>query len=229
MGQYAFVLLDADETLFDFARCEREALTNVFLAQGVQLSEEMILSYHAINDALWKQLERGEVEKQVLYVKRFADFCARYGLSCDPARLAPAYTAELSTKPYLIDGALEVCRALAERASLYIITNGQKQVQEGRLSRSPITALMKDIFISEEIGAEKPSLRYFEAVFDRIPDFDKERAIVVGDSLTSDIRGGVNAGLDTCWYNPHNKPVPADLVGKITYEIHELDQLTAII
>ena len=72
-------------------------------------------------------------------------------------------------------------------------------------------------------------MRYFEAVFDRIPDFDKERAIVVGDSLTSDIRGGVNAGLDTCWYNPHNKPVPADLVGKITYEIHELDQLTAII
>ena len=227
MAKYEFLLLDADETLFDFARCEREALCDALRAFGIEPSEERIATYSAINDRFWKMLERGEIGKSELRVARFAEFCRHYGFDVDVPRLAVGYTDALSTKGYLISGALEVCRELAKHCKLYIITNGIATVQRGRFEPSPLREFVQELFISEEIGAEKPSLLYFDTVASRIPEFAREKALVVGDSLSSDMRGGINAGIDTCWFDPKNKEIPQDL--PITYVIRTLEELLPLV
>ena len=227
MAKYEFLLLDADETLFDFARCEREALCDALRVSGIEPSEDRIATYSAINDRFWKMLERGEIEKNELRVARFAEFCRHYGFEVDVPRLATGYTDALSTKGYLIPGALEVCRKLAKHCKLYIITNGIATVQRGRFEPSALRELIQELFISEEIGAEKPSSLYFDTVASRIPDFSCEKALVVGDSLSSDMRGGINAGIDTCWFNPKNKEAPKDL--PITYVIRTLEALLPLV
>jgi 2-haloacid dehalogenase len=128
---------------------------------------------------------------------------------------------------FLIDGALETCRRLAAHASLYIITNGIKFVQERRFGASPLVPYFKDVFISEEMGAEKPHKAYFDEVARRIPDFAPQETLVVGDSLSSDIRGGMLAGIDTCWYNPAGKPLPEGIC--VNYCVRGLEELPAIV
>ena len=227
MAKYEFLLLDADQTLFDFTRCEHDALCDALRAVGIEPNEEMIATYSAINDRFWKMLERGEIEKNELRVARFAEFCHHYGFEIDIPRLATGYTDALSTKGYLISGALEVCRELAKHCKLYIITNGIATVQRGRFEPSPLREFIQELFISEEIGAEKPNLLYFDTVAARIPHFDRKKALVVGDSLSSDIQGGIGAGMDTCWFNPAGKPAPADL--PITYTITAPEELISLV
>lgn len=227
MAKYDFLLLDADETLFDFSRCEREALCDALREAGISPTEEMIATYSRINDGYWKMLERGEIQKSELRVARFAAFCAHYGFSVDVPRLAIGYTDALATKGHLLPQAFEVCRALAAHCKLYIVTNGIATVQRGRLEPSAIRPFVQDLFISEEIGAEKPHTAFFDTVAARIPSFDRKKALVVGDSLSSDIRGGVLAGIDTCWFNSKAKTAPADL--PITYEISTLEQLVPLV
>ena len=219
MVKYPIVLFDADNTLFDFYRAEREALCDALRAFGVEANEEKIETYSTINDALWKKLERGEVTKSALRVLRFAQFCKHYALDLDVERLAVAYTDFLSQKQYLMPGALEVCKELSKHCALYIITNGISSVQRGRFETSVLRPCFKDLFISEELGAEKPKREYFDAVAAAIPGFDPRMALVVGDSLSSDIQGGIFAGIDTCWINWKNAPLPKDL--PITYVISD--------
>lgn len=227
MAKYEFLLLDADETLFDFTRCEREALCDALRATGITPDEQMIAAYSKINDGYWKMLERGEIDKVTLRVARFEAFCRHYGFGVDVSRLAVGYTDALATKGYLISGALEVCRTLSAHCKLYIITNGIATVQRGRFEPSPLRAFVQELFISEELGAEKPHSAYFDAVAAGIPDFDRKKALVVGDSLSSDMRGGANAGIDTCWFNPKGKKAPADL--SITYTISTLEELVPLV
>ncbi len=227
MAKYDFLLLDADETLFDFPRAEREALLDALREAGIAPTEEMVGKYSEINDSFWKMLERGEITKNELRIARFDAFCRHYSLAVDVSRLAVGYTDALSTKGFLISGALDVCRVLASHCKLYIITNGIATVQRGRFEPSPLREFIREIFISEEIGAEKPSTVYFDTVAARIPGFDRQKALVVGDSLSSDMRGGVNAGIDTCWFNPKEKSAPADL--PITHVIRTLGELIPLV
>ncbi len=227
VAKYEFLLLDADGTLFDFLRCEREALCDALRAAGIDPTDERIAKYSEINDGYWKMLERGEIGKAELRVARFETFCRHYGFRTDVQRLAIGYTDALSTNGFLISGALEVCRSLAAHCKLYIVTNGIATVQRGRFEPSPLREFIRELFISEELGAEKPSIVYFDAVAARIPDFDRKKALVVGDSLSSDMRGGANAGIDTCWYNPRGKAAPDDL--PITYEIRALEELIPLV
>ncbi len=227
MAKYEFLLLDADETLLDFPRAEREALCDALRAAGITPDEEMITTYSKINDRFWKMLERGEIGKSELRVARFDAFCRHYGFDTDVAHLAKGYTDALATKGYLIPHALEVCRTLAAHCKLYIITNGIASVQRGRFEPSPLREFVQALFISEEIGAEKPHPAYFDAVAAKIPDFDRKKALVVGDSISSDMRGGVMAGIDTCWFNPKGKSAPADL--PITYTIGTLEALVPLV
>ena len=210
--KYNVILLDADGTLFDFLRCEREAIRETMLDVEIEPTEERIQTYSEINDSLWKQLERGEITKPKLMVQRFALFCQRFDLHADAQRMSERYVARLSERNDLIEGAEDFCRRLSQMADLYIVTNGLEPVQKRRFASSSICPFFKGLFISGEIGFEKPDVRYFNEVAKRIPDFDKERALVIGDSLTSDIRGGVNFGVDTFWYNPEGKPLPEGLV-----------------
>ena len=224
--RYKTVLFDADNTLFDFYRAEREALLDALSFMGITPSEEMIGVYSRINDSYWKMLERGETTKEALRLQRFVSFCAHYGFNIDVPRLAVAYTDFLSTKSYLFEGVEEICRALAAHCRLYIITNGIASVQKGRFTPSPIFPYFEKCFISEELGFEKPRAQYFDAVRAAIPNFDPATTFVVGDSLTSDIKGGIAAGLDTCWYNRAGKEIP-DL--PITYVIGDLAEVVPLI
>lgn len=225
--RYRTLLLDADNTLMDFARSEREALIAALREVDICASEAMIRGYSEINDAVWKRLERGEISKTALRTERFYTFCRQYGLNTDPEALAAEYLKSLATQSFLLEGVEGVCRVLSRHCRLYIITNGIAQVQHGRLDRSPIRPLLSDIFISDELGAEKPHREFFDRVAARIPDFEPASTLVVGDSLTSDMAGGIGAGLDTCWLNPAGKCLPADM--PVTYVISRLEELLPLV
>lgn len=227
MSAYRTILFDADNTLFDFSRAEREAIADTLTYCGITPTDMLIHAYSEINDRMWKRLERGEIAKEALREARFEEFCKTFGFVVDVPQMAKAYVEFLSAKAYLIDGAKEICAALAARYRLYIVTNGIKTVQRRRFSACELKSYFSDIFISEELGFEKPHSGYFEAVAERVPDFTPDTTLIIGDSLTSDMKGGIAAGLDTCWYNPHALENREAL--PITYEIKALQELTPLL
>ena len=228
MAGYKFILFDADNTLFDFTRSEREAVAETLRDFGLIPTDSVIDDYSRINQSLWEKLERGETEKQRLRVERFELLFEKEGYDLSKAQDASdRYSERLSTKAYLIDGAREILEDLAPCAELYIVTNGIKKIQESRFAASGLGRFIRASFISEEMGFEKPDARFFDEVERCIPGFARADALVVGDSLTSDIRGGINAGIDTCWFNPKHKPMPKNM--SINYVIGSLSELKNII
>lgn len=228
MSKYTTILFDADDTLFDFKRSEHEAVKDCLTLVGLPTEDEIIEKYSEINKSYWKMLERGEITKKDLFIARWKTFLDHYELyNADAELIANHYLTQLSQKCYLLDGALELCQRLSEKFRLYIVTNGYARVQHGRFDKSVLRQYFENMFISEEMGAEKPSIEYFNAVFSRIPDFDKEKSIIIGDSLSSDIKGGIVAGIDTCWYNPKGQLVPDNM--SITYVINDLNEIDNIV
>lgn len=201
MKVYPIYFLDADETLFDFKRSEAESIRRCLLSFDLPADEETVFLYHTINDRLWKALERGEVDQKTLRVRRFEELLNTLGATVSPAEAAKRYSEELSSCAYLLPDAEEVCKALSQRATLYLTTNGIAQIQRRRFSLSPLTPYFEDLFISEELGVAKPNPAYFVRAMETIGARKKD-ILVVGDSLTSDIRGANAAGLDCCWFCP---------------------------
>ncbi len=225
--KYKYLLFDADDTLLDFRRSEREALTDAMLRFGIHPTEELIKGYSEINDSLWKLLERGGIGKNELRVRRFELFSEKYGLDADPHMLAAEYTDRLAEKSFPVNGAVELCASLRGKYRLFIITNGIKNIQESRLGASELKQYIEKSFISEEMGAEKPSPLFFDRVASAIDGFDRSFALVIGDSLTSDIAGGIAAGIDTCWFNPNHAENPGKVIP--TYEIASLEELYPLV
>ncbi len=224
MSKYKTVLFDADDTLFDFKRAEHDAVLDCLTYAGLRSDESVIETYSRINDGYWKMLERKEITKKELFTARWQSLLDHYGFDFEAQRIAELYPLKLAEKSYPIKGAEEVCKALkAAGLHLYIVTNGFAIVQHGRFDHSPLRKYFEEMFISEEMGADKPSPAYFEAVAKRIPDFSLSETLIIGDSLTSDIKGGIAAGLDTCWYNPKGKAAPPEM--RITYVIGDLHEL----
>lgn len=207
MRRYSIYLLDADETLFDFRRAEREALSKVFAAHGFPFGEGVLEQYREINEALWRALERGETTKDQLQVERFVQLFQQIGHTADPEQIGrEEYPAALAEGNFLLPDALDVCRELSRTSTLYLTTNGITRVQKQRLRESELASYITDIFVSEEAGAAKPQKAYFDYVFLQIGLKDRSQALIVGDSLTSDIAGGASAGIDSCWLNPGGRP-----------------------
>ncbi|MCI8589298.1 MAG: noncanonical pyrimidine nucleotidase, YjjG family [Clostridiales bacterium] len=200
--KYDILLLDADDTLFDFAKCERAALQNTLCEAGLPFSQAIYETYSAINLSFWKMLERGEIDRDALRVKRFEALMVQTGLQYDADAINKRYTEALANQSILIDGAHEFVKTAARVCRLYIVTNGMAYSQEKRFAASGLLPYITDVFISEKIGAAKPDKAFFDYVFSAIPAFDPGKALIIGDSLSSDIAGGVNAGIDTCWFNP---------------------------
>ncbi len=225
--KYEFLLFDADHTLFDFQKSEyialRDALEELMLPSG----DEYIERYSEINVRYWKMLERGEIDKTSLRLARFVEFGREYGFEDKAEELADLYMENLAKESHLFDGALELISSLAGKYRLFIITNGVKSTQDGRFGRSPITKYFENIFISEVIGAEKPSREFFSAVESSIVGYDRDRALVIGDSLSSDIKGALNAGIDCVWYNPSRKSAPDGW--NITYTVNDFDGILKIL
>jgi len=222
---YDIVLLDADMTIWDFEASEKYALRDVVERLGVSVTEEIMQHYHEVNDALWHAFNLKQVTREQLTVQRFEDLLAFIGKegAADPAELNEFYQEQLGSYSIMLPGAEEMCRTLAERCTLYILTNGLHVAQTGRFEKSPIKPYIKEMFISQDMGCQKPDKEYFDKVFEIIGLEDRTRAVMVGDSLTSDIQGGINGGVDTIWYNPKRKPMNPHIMP--TYTAYSMDEI----
>lgn len=203
------VFLDLDDTIFDFKKAEATALSKTLTAQGLEPTPTIISRYSAINESLWKALERGEVTREQVLLNRFKILFEEFGLTCDPLEVKNCYENHLGAGHYFMDGAEELLEKLYPEYNLYLASNGTTHVQTGRIKSSGIARYFKEIFISQEIGVNKPSIGFFNHCFSKIENFKKEETIIIGDSLSSDIAGGLNAGIHTCWFNPHGQIAPA--------------------
>ncbi len=214
MPGYDAVLLDADETLFDFSRSEREALGRTL--ERYRLPPEALERYLEVNRALWAAFDRGEISQKELTRRRFAVLCEEYGLEADPEGMNGFYLTCLGQAPYLLPGAEAFCRRLAGRCVLAIVTNGLSVAQRGRYTGTGLDKLIPHIFISQEVGSQKPQREYFEAVLSALALPAGSRTVVMGDSPTSDILGANRAGLDCIWYNPKGRSCPGGIVPTYT-------------
>ena len=219
--------MDLDDTILDFHKAEHIALSKTLRTLGLEPTEEVLARYSLINKAHWERLERKELTRPQVLLGRFETLFREYDIEVDPAKCASLYEENLSIGHYFLPGAEEALEALSKKYKLYLVSNGTARVQAGRLKSANISHFFEIIFVSQEVGADKPDITYFERVFARIEGFRKEKAIIVGDSLTSDIQGGINAGLKTCWVNPTHAPHPTDIVPD--YEIEYLHQLDALL
>lgn len=201
-------LVDADETLLDFARSSRESLAAAMEAVSVPYREEMYAVYRTVNDSLWQRLERGEITKQRLHEERFRVFFEALEIEGDDRKAGEIYFSTLCRTGYLLPGAGEFLLALKGRGRVFLITNGTPEAQYGRLDSCGIRSLFDGIFISDEIGAAKPSPLFFGTVL-KIAGAESRDCVVIGDSLTSDILGARNAGITSVWFNPHGFPADA--------------------
>jgi len=227
LKNYDLVFLDADDTLFDFKAAESNAFDRAAAEFKLATDGSVFSTYQEINHALWKDLEKGLVNQETLRVERFRRLFAKIGSTIDPQDFAMSFTTWLGRGTFLLPGAEDLCRGLAGRVTLVIITNGIRDVQESRLRLSVLRPWIDHIVISEEAGCQKPSPEIFEYAVKKAGKVPLDRMIMVGDSLSSDIQGGINFGIDTCWYNPHRKPRTSDIVP--TFEIGDLAELNAIL
>ena len=225
--QYNTILLDVDDTLLDFPACERAAFNRTMQAVGVVPSDELAAAYSVINTALWKQFERGEISRKAIFTTRYHRLATQSGLSFPADMAAQLYPTFLSQQAIPLPGMREALHYLASRYRLYIATNATISVQQPRLRSSGISAFVQDCFFSEQAGVQKPDEAFFHYCFARIPDFSPTATLMLGDSLTSDIRGASNAGIDACWYNRTNAPRPAGL--PIALEIHALSEFPQVL
>lgn len=224
---YRTLLFDADGTLFDYDRAETWALTETFSQYGHLFEAGYSQLYRRLNDPLWDDFERGAITQDRLKVLRFELLFDHLGLDVDPAAFSDSYSHQLGTATFLIDGAEETVAALSNDYRLYIITNGLSEVQRPRFAASALHDHFLDWVISEEVGFAKPDPRIFDIAFERMGWPIRDEVLIIGDSLSSDIAGGIGYGIDTCWYNPNGRQAESSL--PITHEIQEIAQLLDIL
>ena len=222
-----FLLLDLDDTILDFHKAERLAIAKTFSDFGVEPTETGLHRNHLINRSCWERLETGEWTREQVLVNRFSLLFDEVGVEADATACARAYEKNLSIGHYFLPGALEAVQTLSGKYRLFLVSNGTASVQKGRMTSANLYPYFEKVFVSQEVGYNKPAREYFEKVFDQIPGFDPKKAIIVGDSLTSDILGGINAGIATCWVNPSHLPKRADIPAD--YEIEGIYQLEALL
>ncbi len=222
-----YLFLDLDDTILDFHGGEQTAIRQTLLSFGLEPTEAALTSYHRINQWHWQQLELGNMTREQVLEGRFRVLFAEIGIQGDSTACAAAFTENLSHCHEFLPGAKAALEGLKKKYRLYLASNGTAWVQRRRIALSGLAPYFEEIFISQELGHNKPSLEFFHGCFAKIPGFDPKNAMIVGDSLTSDIRGGINAGIRTCWVNPAHAAVPVELTPD--YEIENLSQLEMLL
>lgn len=224
---YTTFLLDLDHTLFDTDGSEVAAFEQTMLAAGVQNSERYLQAYQNINLDLWAAVERGEISPLLVRTLRFERLVMEFDLQADPLQMADDFVVGLGAYGDLYEGAREVLQVLSANASLAMVTNGLGEVQRSRIARLGLDEYFDAVAISAEIGAAKPDAGIFDIIFESLDSPPKESAVMVGDNLSADIRGGVNYGIATCWYNPHGRANNGSDQGD--HEIEDLNELIALV
>ena len=223
-----YLFLDLDNTILDFTKAESIAIRKTMAQYGLEPTDALAKRYSEVNERHWKALERGELTREQVVVGRFAAFFGEQGIPVDAAAVAKTYETFLSQGHFFLPGAEEAVKEkLYGKYKLYLASNGTAVVQHGRMTSADLYPYFDVSFVSQELGHNKPSKEYFNAAFARIPGFDPNQCIMVGDSLTGDILGGKNAGLRTVWVNPGHKTAPEDM--KPDYEIEYLADLPALL
>ena len=222
-----FLFLDLDDTILDFKQAERIAISATIRQFGVEPTEEVLHRYHLINKWHWEQLELGKMTRDQVLEGRFGQLFRELGVDADAEKCARTYERNLSVGHYFLPGAEEAVDVLHRKYRLFLASNGTASVQKGRMTSANLYRFFEKVFVSQEIGHNKPSRAYFEGCFSQIPGFDPKRAMIVGDSLSSDILGGINAGIKTCWVNPGHAKAPAHI--QPDYEIEALYQLPRLL
>ena len=223
------ILWDVDGTLLDFIAAEKAAIKTLFGEFNLgQCSDEMIKRYSEINKTYWQRLERGEITKQEVLMGRFKEFFKSEGIDISVVEeFNSLYQLRLGDTIVYHDDSLEIIKSLQGRVRQYVVSNGTVEAQSKKLRLSGLGELVDGIFLSEHIGVEKPNIEFFDKVLEEIKPADRSSILIVGDSLTSDIQGGNNAGIVTCWYNPLGDKAPDKY--RIDYEISDLHQIYEII
>lgn len=227
MKTYRNLLFDVDDTLLDFGAAERLALRLLFEEHAFPFTPETEAAYRRINQELWRSFEAGAISRDEVLQTRHSRLFMEFGREVDGAAMDRIFSRHLEAGHQLVEGAYELIVDLQADYDLYLVTNGVSRIQDSRLRGSGLHPMFKGIFVSEDTGSHKPMKPYFDYVFARIPGFDTQETLIIGDSLSADIQGGHGAGLDTCWFNPGAKPHTGGAVP--TYEIRRLDELHRIL
>lgn len=221
-----FLFLDLDDTILDFHKAEHIAIGKTFQEMGLTPTPQIRALYSSINKRHWQMLERGELTREQVLVRRFEVLFRELGMEVDGEKCARTYERLLGIGHYFLPGAQEAVMELSGKYRLFLASNGTASVQKGRMTSANLYRWFEKVFVSQEIGYNKPAREYFDACFAQIPGFDRDRCLMVGDSLTSDILGGINAGIKTCWVNPGRQ----DCGGiKADYEIESLARLPRLL
>lgn len=222
---YKYLLFDVDDTLLDFGANESESLRKLFEYHGYPLTDELLRTYHTINKQFWVDYEQGKVAMDEMLSQRFTLTMAQFGVAVNGEAWEQRYQALLGSGLHLIDDAPQVCGRLSRFYSMFVITNGVRETQHKRLKAAGLFDCFEDIFNSQSIGYQKPSKEFFDHVAAHIEGFDASEALIIGDSPYTDIKGGIEAGIDTCWFNRHR--CEADIAS--TYTITKLTELFDIL
>ena len=229
MGKYKVILWDLDQTLLNFDLAMDHALRAVFAQYNLEINEEIAARYEAINRSYWLRLETGELSKEQVTVGRFRTLFEERGIThVVPEEVNIDYQRELGSVFFYMDGAKELVTLLKEKGyRQYVLTNGVNSTQANKMKLSGLDRIMDGVFVSEVIGYPKPMKEFYDACFAALPDIKRDECIMVGDSLTSDMRGAENAGITSCWFNPEKREKDVDV--RADYEICRLEELIPIL
>lgn len=225
--KYTTLLFDLDDTILDFTKGEQIALTLLLEEMNVENIQDVIAEYVVLNKSLWKEIEKGTLNRDYVLNNRFSMLFDQYGKKVDGEKVEERYRYYLDLQHDFIEGAQEILKDLHKLYNIYIITNGVSKTQLKRIKDANLEEIFTDIFVSEDIGFQKPAKEYFEAVIKKIPDFNLRKTLIIGDSLTADIAGGIQNNIDTCWINLNKVENLTDI--KPTYEIYKLSDLYEIL
>ncbi|MBP3360119.1 MAG: YjjG family noncanonical pyrimidine nucleotidase [Clostridia bacterium] len=221
------ILFDLDDTLFDFHKAEKIALAETLRRMNIEPEEKILARYSELNLQQWKLLELGKLSREQVKVRRFQLLFEELGAECSAEKTTAVYEKLLGMGHYFVEGAEELLSGLYGRYRMYVVSNGTAAVQESRIKSSCIEKYLDGIFISQYVGYEKPRKEFFDYCFAHIPDFRREETVIVGDSLSSDIKGGLNSGITAIWFNPSGAAADCGILPD--YEIRKLSELVPLI
>ena len=221
------ILLDIDDTILDFQECAKATILRASEDFGVDFTEEMLAYYMEQNAFLWGQYEKGIITREDIFRTRFPMLFKEYGYDVDGLEFENAFQKYFKTQYKFVDGAVELVEYLSSKYDLYVASNSLHSTQVSRLTSAGLFHYFKDLFVSDIVGYQKPTKEFFEGCFCKIPNLNKKETIIIGDSLSSDIKGGCSVGIKTCWFNP--KKLENNTEYKADYEITSLDEIKNIL